>query len=498
MRAAWPVHAPRGGHRAARGAGRRPVATAPQRDARALAARGQDQAALRAYLAILGQDPDHVPALVELAVLAGSGGHRSAARTAWQRAVLIDPGHAIARTGLAGTLQEAGELTAARDHYRAALRADPDCAAAHRGLAAVLATLHEAGAEAHWDAGYRTQTVIPGRYRGTGHGIAVLLLFAARGGNVETRSWIDDRHYAVTALCADYHDPDGPLPDHDLIVNAIGDADLPGPARVHTALVNAQRIAARSGRPVINPPERIRLTTRTGNARRLAAIPNVVVPRTEAIPRSAVAGLRDRRFPLLLRSPGFHTGQHFVRVDTPDALTAAAAALPGDRLLAIRYHDCRGPDGLARKYRVMVIDGQAWPLHMAASGDWKVHYFTAAMAGNADLRAEEARFLNRMPDVLGEAAMAAITAIARTLNLDYAGIDFALRPDGTILVFEANATMVAPLPGPDPIWDYRRDAVAAVLEAARAMLDRRAGRTVPRPNGSGAPSGDSPVRAART
>ncbi len=440
--------------------------------ARALAATGQDPAALAAYLAILGQYPDHVPALVELGVLAEAGGHRSAARSAFQRAVVIDPSHAIARTGLANVLRDTGKLTAARDHYQAALRADPDCAAAHRGLAAVLSTLGEA-AEAHWDAGYRTQTILPARYRGTGPGASLLLLFAARGGNIDTRSWIDDRHYAVTALCADYHDPDGPLPDHDLIVNAIGDADLLGPTPEHTALLNAQRIAARSRRPVVNAPERVRLTTRTGNAHRLAAIPNVVTPRTQVIPRSDIACLSDWQFPLLLRSPGFHTGQHFVRVDTPGALSDGIAALPGNRLLAIQYHDCRGLDGLSRKYRVMFIDGRIWPLHMAASGDWKVHYFTAAMAGRADLRAEEARFLNNMADVLGTPAMDALAAIARTLDLDYAGIDFALRPDGSILVFEANAAMVAPLPAPDPIWDHRRRAVIAVLEAARTMLARK-------------------------
>lgn len=448
------------------------MATNALRHARAQAACGKDKAALAAYLAILRQDPDHVPALVELGVLAEAAGHRSAARSAWQRAVVIDPDHAIARTGLANALRDAGNLTAARDHYQAALRNDPHCAPAHRGLAAVLTALGE-DAEAHWNAGYRTQTIIPGRYRGTGQGIRLLLLFAARGGNIETRPWIDDRHYAVTALCADYHDTDGRLPGHDLIVNAIGDADLLGPAAVHTALRNARHIAARSGRPFINASDRVLMTDRTANAHRLGAIPNVVTPRTEVIPRADIACLRDWPFPLLLRSPGFHTGQHFVRVDTPGALSDAAAALPGDRLLAIRYHDCRGPDGLARKYRVMLIDGRALPLHMAASSDWKVHYFTAAMAGNADLRVEEARFLNHMPDVLGVPAMDALAAINRTLGLHYAGVDFALRPDGSILVFEANATMVAPLPDADPIWDYRRPAINAVLDAARTMLARQ-------------------------
>jgi hypothetical protein len=441
------------------------------RQARALAAAGRDEAAKEAYLAILRQDPDQVPALVEFGVLAETGGYRSAARSAYQRAVIVDPDHALARTGLANTIRASGNLTAARDHYRAALRSDPACGAAHRGLACALFALGDPAAEAHWRPGYAGQTAITRRYRGSGSGTNLLLLFAAKGGNIDTQPWIDDRRYAVTALCADYHDAETPLPPHELIVNAIGDADL-----CADALENAERIIARSMAPVINTPALIRPTTRTANALRLAAIPSVITPHTVSVPRDAIAGLRDGHFPLLLRSPGFHTGQHCLRVDTADALAEAAAALPGETLLSIAYHDCRGPDGLARKYRVMFIDGAVYPLHMAASADWKVHYFTAAMAGNAALRAEEARFLSRMPDALGTRAMAALCGIAETLGLDYAGADFALRPDGTILVFEANATMVAPPPDPDPIWDYRRDAVTAVLNAAQAMVSRRAAR----------------------
>jgi hypothetical protein len=39
-------------------------------------------------------------------------------------------------------------------------------------------------------------------------------------------------------------------------------------------------------------------------------------------------------------------------------------------------------------------------------------------------------------------------------------------------LFEANATMVVFPPGPEPIWDYRRAAIEAALQAARRMLER--------------------------
>jgi hypothetical protein len=111
-------------------------------------------------------------------------------------------------------------------------------------------------------------------------------------------------------------------------------------------------------------------------------------------------------------------------------------------------------------------------LHLAISADWKVHYVTSAMAANAAYREEEQRFLNDMAGVLGDRAITALRAVGETLGLHYAGVDFALGPDGSILVFEANATMVIAAPGPEALWDYRREAIGRALDAARGLLDR--------------------------
>ena len=115
-----------------------------------------------------------------------------------------------------------------------------------------------------------------------------------------------------------------------------------------------------------------------------------------------------------------------------------------------------------------------FPLHLAISHSWKVHYFTSAMAENAAHREEERRFLENMPAVLGERAMAALDRIRSEVGLDYFGVDFALAPDGSVLLFEANAAMVVIAPPPEPIWDYRRGPVAAILEAAKRMALTRA------------------------
>ena len=442
--------------------------------ARALWLRGEDEAAKAAYVDVLRLAPTHFSALNELGALAAATGHRSAAHSVYARAVEWHPGNPLGRFNFANLLVEDGDLSGARAHYEAALAIDLDFPEAHQGLARLLAETDDAAADAHWERGFAGHSIVARPYRGAGQAPRLLLLVSARGGNIPTRHWIDDRRFAVTAVYADYHDPAEPLPPHDLVVNAIGDADLCG-----VALANAQALLARCTVPVLNPPARVQATGRAENARRAASLPGVRAPRITALSRAAIldadgAVAEAFAFPVLLRAPGFHTGRHFGFAATPAALAKQAAAMHADALLAIEYVDARPPDGLARKYRVMFIDGVLYPMHLAISSDWKVHYFSAAMAESAAHRDEERRFLDDMPGVLGERAMAALAGIAAMLGLDYAGVDFAVAPDGSVLFFEANATMVINPPEHDPMWDYRRPAAAVALAAAQSMLERRA------------------------
>ncbi|HEX4192380.1 MAG TPA: tetratricopeptide repeat protein [Stellaceae bacterium] len=439
--------------------------------ARQLAARAEDDAAKAVYIDVLRRDPTHFAALNELATLAYASGHRSAARTAYEQAVRCHPGNPLGRVNLGNLLAEDQDFATARAQYEAALAADPDLAEAHQGLARALSELGEtAAAEPHWQKGFSQHALVMRPYRGTGKGVPVLLLVSARGGNIPTQQILDDRVFAVSALYAEFFDPARKLPDHALIVNAIGDADL-----CSDALARAEAIVKRSTAPVINPPARVRPTGRAANAARLAALPDVKAPTIRVLSKSALA-MAELRFPLLLRAPGFHTGRHFVRVERREDLTPAMAQLPGEELLAIDYLDARGADGMARKYRVMIIDGALYPLHLAISADWKVHYFTADMAANAAHREEERRFLTDMPSVIGTRAVAALNAIGKSLSLDYAGVDFGVSADGALLLFEANATMVINPPDPDPVWDYRRAPILAALDAAKRMLLTKAKR----------------------
>ena len=435
---------------------------------------GHADDAKQAYLDVLTRCPAHAGALNNLGTLLYLTGYRTAARSAYTEAIRLHPDQPMAHVNLGNLFLESGELAAARDHYEAALSIDAQYAEAHQGLGNLLAELgqEEAAAEhqrlGHWD---RRPTELP--YRGEAEPVSLLLLTSGRRGDVPIRHLLDDKIFRTFVVLPNVYHPDAPLPEHQVIFNAIGDADLCG-----QALDRAVTLMDRTFAPVINAPAAVLVTGRAANARRLANLPGVVAPTIanfsrEALTEGKALGAllrRGLRFPCLLRAPGFHNGQHLLFVEKADQLASAMTELPGDELTAIQYLDARGADGHYRKYRVMMIGGRLYPLHLAISLNWKIHYVTADMAQNARHRAEEAEFLEDMPGVLGQRAMAALAEIQNVLGLDYAGIDFGLNAAGEVLLFEANATMTVLPPERDRRWDYRRAAVQSVENAVRKMV----------------------------
>ncbi len=432
--------------------------------------------------AAVAASPTDAPTLHEAAAGLAAGRYSQAAITIYRQLLTHHPGDAAAHVCLANLLAEAGDAALAQFHYAAALRAHPDMPEAHQGLGNLCAAAGDtAQAWQHWRLGYRDRVFNAWAYRGNAAPVRVLLPISVAGGNLRARCFLDDSIFAVTTVAMPFWTPSHGLPPHDLVLNAISDADLCANDLTQTAV-----LAAQSGARVLNHPDAVSATGRLANAARLAALPDIVVPRMALLPRVALArpggaailAQAGFTFPLLLRAPGFHTGQHFHRVHRPEAVAEVAAGLPGQSVLAIEYLDAMGADFYARKGRVMSIGGALYPLHWAASPDWKVHYFTAGMAGNAAHRAEEARFLADMSGFLGPRAVAALHAVAETIGLDYAGIDCARAQDGRLMLFEANATMVILPPPEGEMWDYRRPAAAAALEAAARLCAAAAGATI--------------------
>jgi glutathione synthase/RimK-type ligase-like ATP-grasp enzyme len=451
--------------------------------ARTLDSLGFTDAAREALLELLARDCGHAATLNELGRLLDRTSHHTAARLAFARAVALHPDDPAGHGNLGIALLDAGETAAAAHHFETAVQLDPGNVPAHQCLAILhLRNGDEPRAKACGAIGFRSgASVWP--YRGDGQAIPLLVLHSALGGNVSTEYYLDDRIFEKWTLVAEFADTTTPLPPHALVFNAIGDAD-----RCHVALDAAAALLRRTTAPVVNRPQQVKATSRCANGRRLAGLPGVVAPpvavrsRDRLMAADAPADLAAAgfAFPLIVRAPGFHTGQHCVLVDDPRALRGVVAELPGDELLVIAYVATRRADALVRKYRVMIVGDALFPLHLAISSHWKVHYFSADMAQRPEHRAEEERFLTDMPGVLGPRAVAALGAIRDRLGLEYGGIDFGLDERGDVVVFEANATMIVPPPPPEACWSYRRGPVERIHAAVKTLLvDLALGAPVP-------------------
>jgi len=308
---------------------------------------GRSLEARNAYKELLDLDPSHVGAMNNLATLLVAAGNEMEARRLYTEAVAKHPDDTMSRVNFGALLIRAKEPKNAREHLEHALKIDPDLRQAHAGLAYALADLGEPEqARGHRRTAFQRQCVIPVAYRGEREPIVVLDLISATGGNARVNNFLSDRVFQRYLIVTEFYDCNTALPPHQLVVNAIGDADAAA-----EALVGAQSLVAHTAAPVINPPAAVLASGRCDVARRLSSEPGVITPQTMTWSRQVLAapdaGSRlthhGFEFPLLLRTPGFHGGEHFLRVESRNELPAALDKLPGSDLTVIQYLDARAP-----------------------------------------------------------------------------------------------------------------------------------------------------------
>ena len=223
------------------------------------------------------------------------------------------------------------------------------------------------------------------------------------------------------------------------LVNYMADAD-----RYRGALKVAEWIVQRAKLPCFNHPAAIAATTRDGVARTLQGIPGLVVPKTIRIrperPKDFLVAAEKAglKYPVLVRLTGTQTGRTLTKIDNAREWSKLFA-LPwgGEEIYLSQFHDFIDADGLYRKLRVAVMGDELICRHLMISKDWMIHARSIIEDGHQE---ENAFFQSFDKDIL-PALLPRLRAIAERLQLDLFGIDLSLRPDGTLLLFEANASM---------------------------------------------------------
>ena len=389
----------------------------------------------------IARDPNYSEAHNNLGVVYTNQQQPERAAECYRAALRCKPDYAMALFNMGTIHFKQKEFDQALQWYRTALQADPALVEAHQNVASILLDRGELDtARWHRDQAYQRQPVFIDTAAQPFKSVAIL--WASGKGNVPVDYLFPKACYTRVHCMVEYLSAEQlrTLPAYDLVFNAIGDSDVTGAT---DAAVEALRNSC--GKPFLNRPDRINRTGRDAIPALFANLPDTVCASTL---RCATSEFKARvlatpalQFPLIVRPGGSHGGDHLVKVDTAPQLEQLAL-FNAPVYYASNYVDYLSADGFFRKYRVVFINRQAFPYHLAIGTHWVVHYETADMQSFPWKLDEEQSFLRDPEGVLGARVMRAVERMGQVMDLDYCGVDFSVLPDGRVLVFEANATML--------------------------------------------------------
>jgi glutathione synthase/RimK-type ligase-like ATP-grasp enzyme len=180
-------------------------------------------------------------------------------------------------------------------------------------------------------------------------------------------------------------------------------------------------------------------------------------------------------YPLIVRPVGSHAGKGLEKIDSPEALAAYVIQSRLQTAYVSRFVDYASADGHWRKHRIAFIGGEPYLAHMAVGDHWMVHYLNAGMAESAEKRAEEAAAMAGFDAGFAARHAAAFAGLHERLGLDYFAIDCAETPDGRLLVFEADVSMIVHALDPEALYPYKRPQMTKVFAAFEDLLKAKTG-----------------------
>lgn len=274
------------------------------------------------------------------------------------------------------------------------------------------------------------------------------------------------------------------VPEHDVAIVLVGESDTARPV-----IAKIQEATKTWPLPVLNIPERILRLSRDQAYAHVAGIRGLVMPGTVRVdretlatgaadPESLLALLSDAVFPLIVRPVGSHAGRGLAKLESALTIKAYLDEHHGPQFYLSRFVEYRSPDGQYRKYRIVWIDGRAYPVHMAIAKDWKIWYLNANMGDDLKKRAEEAAFITSFSRTFAARHADALSEVVSRFGLDYVGVDCAETLDGSLLLFEADISLAVHDLDSPTVFPYKRPAIGNICSAFRDMLAKFAATAV--------------------
>ena len=269
--------------------------------------------------------------------------------------------------------------------------------------------------------------------------------------------------------------PEAP-PEHDLLLVAIAESN-----ENRLSLEHLHRRLATWPRPQINAPEEILKLERTRACSLLSPIPNIEMPPTKQVSRETVRRLATFKpkiedvldggaYPIIIRPVDSHAGRGLVKIESPTELLKYLDDRSDAEFFLSQFIDYRSPDGLFRKYRIVIMQGRPFLCHMGISEHWMVHYPYEEMISNLSRREEEKQSMATFDEGFARRHQSALSAIHKQIHLDYFGLDCAQSRDGRLLIFEAASAMLVHAMDSPESFPYKQAQMRKVFGAFRSML----------------------------
>jgi glutathione synthase/RimK-type ligase-like ATP-grasp enzyme len=261
------------------------------------------------------------------------------------------------------------------------------------------------------------------------------------------------------------------LPIEGVLVNYLSDPDL-----YNIALSKANELVSQTHRACFNDPQHIFKTRRDQLEKTLQNIAGLYTPRTIRFspqhPNDFIQAIRQNqlRYPIILRLAGDQGGISTVRLDCAEDLDRIYALPWGGRAVyASEWHEYRDSDEFYRKYRIIMIGGEPVLRHVIIGEQWLLH--SSKRIATPQAKQEESHCLKNFDQTILPNISNTLLAIYQRVGLDFFGIDCHLAKDGTMTIFEVNATMNALYnhqPSPNP-WDAP---CASILTKLVSVLEK--------------------------
>jgi len=207
------------------------------------------------------------------------------------------------------------------------------------------------------------------------------------------------------------------------------------------------------GVPIMNHPGKAMTTTRDESVKLLEGIPGVLAPKTARFygkGKSAQILAREIesqfQYPIITRTLVAQEGRGMAKVDSRDALIAELSSGPRDEFFVTQFVETRNGEPFYRKLRAAVVESTIVIVRVDYDSYWNVHGRKSEKRvpfyqANMYLLDEEKRICKDPETALGKSAVQALGEIRNRIPLDVFGIDFGVDANGSVVFYEANATM---------------------------------------------------------